>query len=477
MKSLPTLTTLQGLHLHLDPVSGIAGDMTVAALVDAGVPPSVVTDAVAAIGVPGVRVRFDVRRRGAFVGRGFVVEEAGSTHGVRRSGRAGPSHQHVTAPAHAPKSARHASAPHDHATGARHHLDHGANDHHHHRNYADIRGLIARAKLNAETKALAQDIFERLAQVEAALHGSSIERVTFHEVGAVDSIADIVGMAAALTWLAPASIGSSPPVLGTGTVKTAHGIVAVPAPATTALLRGVPVISEGQGELTTPTGAVFLATVVDSFGAPPPMRLAAVGYGAGNRELADRANVLRVMLGEPIGQSLKPAASNVVVLEANIDDMSGQFLSALFDALFVAGALDVWSTAIVMKKGRPAHQVSAMVEPVRARDVERAFFLNSTTLGVRLSPVARVTLARSVAQVSTIYGPVRIKVGGLDGAPITAAPEYDDCRRLAATAGVPVQKVWTAATVAAATLTAVGSGTSVSGKTRRTRGKTSGRSR
>ena len=492
------MKSLQGLHLHFDPVSGIAGDMTVAALVDAGVPPKVVIEAVAAIGVRGLRVSFETRRRGAFVGRGFVVDEPGAK---------------PARPAATPRPRAHE---HGHSTGLRWTAEHstiartgtsspaatpdttarppGATgligaarargkkpvaptvarsqaSHHQHRDYADIRRLLARAKLEPDAKALAQELFARLAEVEGALHGTPVDRVSFHEVGAYDSIADIVGMAAAIAWLAPRSIGSSPPVVGTGTVRTAHGLVAVPAPATAALLQGMPMIADGEGELTTPTGAVFLATVVDAFGPPPPLRLAAIGYGAGSRQLADRANVLRAMLGEPIGQALPAAAEEVLLLESNLDDMTGQLLASLSDALFAAGALDVWSTPIIMKKGRPAQQISALVEPSSLPDVERAFFLNSTTLGIRVHPVSRSVLGRSMEKVHTPYGAIGIKVAALDGTPIGASPEYEDCRREAERAAVPVRHVWAAAVAASAPLTGMArrSGQGAAGRAR-TRG-------
>jgi len=443
--------TLRGLHLHLDPVSGIAGDMTVAALVDAGVPEAVVSDAIAAMGVPGLSVRFETRRRGAFVGRGFVVEEPPSRPEIKvRSKRPRTKAPPPSVPAHT----------HEHEHEHEHeHAHHHAHRHapapaaaHAHRDYAAIRRLLERAKLDPDARSLAEEIFARLAAVEAALHGSAVDRVTFHEVGAFDSIADIVGMSAAVVWLAPASIGSSPPVVGSGTVRTAHGIVPVPAPATAALLQGLPMIVDGSGELTTPTGAAFLATVVDSFGLPPPQRLMAVGYGAGTRSLPDRANLLRVMLGEPIGRSLPSPEDSVLMLETNLDDMTGQLLSALCDALFKAGALDVWSTPIFMKKGRPAQKISALVQADERAAVESAFFLNSTTLGLRIYPVSRRVLSRSTTQVTTAYGPVAIKMASLDGSTIGGMPEYEDCRRLASASRVPIRQVWTAAFAASARL-------------------------
>jgi uncharacterized protein (TIGR00299 family) protein len=443
-------SALQGLHLHFEPTSGIAGDMTVAALVDAGVPAKVVTDAVGAIGVRGLRTRFERRRRGGYVGRGFVVTWPGRA-------RAAPDHQHDHDHGRA-----HDDHGHDHGPA---HDDHGdGRDHahaHDHRDYAEVKRLLARARLDADARALAADIFERIARVEAALHGTRVDRVAFHEVGAYDSIADVVGSAAAIAWLQPASIGSLPPVVGTGRVRTAHGTLAVPAPATAALLRGIPILPEGRGELTTPTGAAIVAAVVDAFGPPPPLAIAAVGYGAGTRELDDRPNVLRVLIGAPfgavdapVGLGGAPAAPEIVRVEANLDDMSPQLVAPLLEALLGAGAVDAWSAPIVMKKGRPALEVTALAPPSALADVERAFFRNSTTLGVRTQPMARAVLARAFERVVTPWGDVRVKVGALEGEVTGAQPEFEDCRRLAAKAGVPVRAVLAAASAAAHVLLA-----------------------
>jgi uncharacterized protein (TIGR00299 family) protein len=436
---------LQGLHLHLEPTSGIAGDMTVAALVDAGVPAKVVTDAVGTMGVRGLRTRFERRRRGGFVGRGFVVTWPGSRGTAARARRARPQDGH-THDGH-----DHDGHEHGHDHDGHEPLDHGG---HEHRDYAEVKRLLSRARLDADARALAGDIFSRIAHVEAALHGTRVDRVAFHEVGAYDSIADVVGAAAAIAWLAPASIGSLPPVVGTGRVRTAHGTLGVPAPATAALLRGVPILPEGRGELTTPTGAAIVAAVVDDFGPPPPLALAAVGYGAGTRELDDRPNVLRVLVGAPIGQPAAPAAAEVVRVEANLDDMSPELVGPLVEALLAAGAVDAWSAPIVMKKGRPALEVTALAPPDALAAVERAFFLNSTTLGVRTQPMARAVLARAFERVATPWGPVRVKLGALEGVLLGAKPELEDCRRLAAKAGVPVRAVHAAATAAAQALVA-----------------------
>jgi hypothetical protein len=453
---------LQGLHLHLEPTSGIAGDMAVAALVDAGVPAKVVTDALGAMGVDGLRVRFERRRRGAFVGRGFVVSWPGSARRSPRHGDAHP-HDHDGLRPH-----------HDHDHG--HVQGHGVAAHgHDHRDYAEVKRLLGRARLDADARALASDIFGRIAHVEAALHGTRVDRVTFHEVGAYDSIADVVGAAAAIAWLAPSSIGSLPPVVGTGRVRTAHGEMPVPAPATAALLRGVPVLAEGHGELTTPTGAAIVAAIVDAFGPPPPLSIVAIGYGAGTRELADRPNVLRVLVGARIGRAAAPAAGEIVRVEANLDDMSPQLVAPLLEALLEAGAVDVWSTPIVMKKGRPALEVTALAPPGALSKVQRAFFRHSTTLGVRLQPMARAVLARAFETVATPYGAVRVKLGALDGEILGAQPEFEDCRRLASRAQVPVRVVMAAATAAAHGLLAGATAATSRGRVQPPRAKAKGR--
>ncbi|HEY6477007.1 MAG TPA: nickel pincer cofactor biosynthesis protein LarC, partial [Polyangia bacterium] len=388
-------------------------------------------------------------KRGAYVGRSFDVSWPGQVRPARRSKAAAAHH-------HEHHDDGHGHDGHDHDHGPEH--AHGTSHAHDHRDYAEVKRLLKRARLDADARALAGDIFARIAEVEAELHGTRVDRVAFHEVGAYDSIADVVGVAAAIAHLAPASIGSLPPVVGTGLVRTAHGPVPVPAPATAALLLSadVPFVAEGQGELTTPTGAAILAAVVDRFGPLPPMRPRAIGYGAGTRELADRANVLRVTLGEAIGALDATPAGAVVLLEANVDDMSPQLYGPLSDALFAAGAVDVWSAPILMKKGRPAVQISALAPPATLVAVERAFFANSTTLGLRRRALERVVLARSFVSVATAYGKVRIKLAALDGEILGAQPEFEDCRRLAARARIPAREVLAAAAAAARTLLPAG---------------------
>jgi uncharacterized protein (TIGR00299 family) protein len=306
--------------------------------------------------------------------------------------------------------------------------------------------------LDIKARKLAEEIFERIAVAEAALHGVTVDKVAFHEVGAWDSIADIVGAAAALAWLEPTAITASPPVLGSGTIRTAHGLMPVPAPATAAILRGLPVLAEGTGELTTPTGAAILAVVVGSFSPPPPMRILAQGFGAGTREHEDRPNVLRVILGETLGQALPASESEVVLVAANIDDMNPQLAEPLMTALFAAGALDAWLSPIQMKKGRPAVEVSALCSHDALESVEDAFFANSTTIGLRRQVMQRTVLDRASARVTTSFGEVRVKVTSRVGVILGATPEFEDCRKLALRAKVPVRRVVAEASAAALAL-------------------------
>jgi pyridinium-3,5-bisthiocarboxylic acid mononucleotide nickel chelatase len=259
----------QGLHLHFNPVTGIAGDMAVAALVDAGVPDRVVLEAVAAMRVPDLAVGFQPDQ--SLPGLHFEVSWATSDHG----------HTH-----------RHR---HDHTT-----LPHA---HHHHRPYAEIRRMLQAASLPDDCRALAERMFARLAGVEARIHEQAVEDVTFHEVGAFDSIADIVAAAAAIAWLAPTSISASPPLVGSGTVECSHGTLPVPAPATASLLDGFAMLRGGEGELTTPTGALVLTSLVEKFGPPPPLRVVFQGYGIGTRRLHGKPNGLAVVLGEIVSST------------------------------------------------------------------------------------------------------------------------------------------------------------------------------
>jgi pyridinium-3,5-bisthiocarboxylic acid mononucleotide nickel chelatase len=455
--------TFRGSHLHYDPTSGIAGDMAVAALVSLGVPGDVVTDAVAAIGVSGLSTAFEERKRGGMMGLGFVVDwperQAAAPKVFRRKPRMGKltahshdghTHSHDGhTHSHDGHTHSHDGHTHSHDGHTHSHDGHTQSSHAHgHRDYAVIRKLLKDASLDAGARKLAEEIFERIALVEAEVHGIKVDAVGFHEVGAYDSIADIVGFAAAYAWLAPSSVSSSPPVLGSGQVRTAHGVIPVPAPATALLLKGVPIQSGGFGELVTPTGAAILAATVSRFGELPAMVMQGVGIGAGTRETSDRPNVLRVIAGVSLARAANPD-STLLMLETNVDDMNPELVPVLLDALLAAGSLDAWVTPILMKKGRPAFQVGALVPPPLRDAVESALFANSTTLGVRVSRVERTILDRVQTSVKTAHGNVAVKLAVQAERVVGASPEFESCRTLAERHKIPVRQIMAEAAAAA----------------------------
>jgi len=267
--------------------------------------------------------------------------------------------------------------------------------------------------------------------------------VHFHEVGAVDSIVDVCGAALALELLGQPEVVSAPPPLGSGMVETMHGRFPVPVPATLEILRDLPVRFEGQGELTTPTGAALLRALSRP-GSPPPMRIQRTGYGLGRRELPDRPNVLRATLGTPVETS----APDVWELAVTLDDATPQLLGYLVETLLTHGALDAWVAPVTLKKSRPGHVLSVLVSGSEREQVVRRLLSESPTLGVRAWPVQRTVLDRAHVEVETAHGPVRVKVGSLDGETLNAAPEYEDVRARAEAAGVPFKQVWAEALAA-----------------------------
>jgi uncharacterized protein (TIGR00299 family) protein len=279
--------------------------------------------------------------------------------------------------------------------------------------------------------------------VEAAVHGVAVEAVEFHEVGAVDSIVDICGATLVLELLGDPEVRCAPPPLGSGTVRTAHGVMPIPTPATLEILAGVPVRFEGVGELTTPTGAA-LVKVLTRVAPPPELVVERVGYGVGTREMADRPNVLRATLGSPTAST----DAGTFVVETNLDDCSPQLLGTLVESLLAKGALDAWVVPATMKKGRPGHLLGALVAGDRREALVGLILRESTTLGVRSFRVERMALARHHVTVETAHGPVRIKVGMLGDEALNAAPEYEDVRARAEAAGVPVKQVWAEALAA-----------------------------
>jgi len=329
-----------------------------------------------------------------------------------------------------------------------HDHDHGQGHHAHGRHLAEIEDLIGRSDLPGRAAEHARAVFRRLAEAEAKVHGQPVEKVHFHEVGAVDAIVDIVGTCAGLALLGVDRLVASPLPMGSGYVDTAHGRLPVPAPAVVELVRGVPTRDCPEtGELTTPTGAAILVALAESFGPLPPMVPQAIGYGAGSREGERVPNLLRVVLGRAAAGD-EAEQDSVWLLEANLDDATGEILGAATAALFAAGALDVWLTPATMKKGRPGVVLACLAEEGTRAAVEEAVFRETGSFGVRRTRVDRTKLAREHVTVETPYGPVRVKVGRRAGKVVAAAPEYEDCLRLAQSRGVALRAVYDAAVAA-----------------------------
>lgn len=314
---------------------------------------------------------------------------------------------------------------------------------HHHRHLSDILKMIDTAPLSPRAAENARKIFHRLGEAEAKVHNIPIEKVHFHEVGAVDSIIDIVGAAVGFDILGVESFACSSLDTGSGRVKTEHGLLPVPAPATAELLRGAPTFSSGvEKELVTPTGAAIATTLSTSYGKIPPMQLSAVGYGAGSADLLEQANVLRILIGECIAQETAARPETLVsVIETNLDDMSPQIYGYFVERALTLGALDVFCTPVQMKKNRPGQLVTILCEISNRSRLIDLIFHETTTIGVRTYEVHRQTLNRETIPVDTPLGQIRMKVSRLNGAVLNAAPEYEDCQRIAAQKDVPLKQV------------------------------------
>jgi hypothetical protein len=399
--------------LCVDPIAGAAGDMLVAALLDVGADEAAVRAEIDALGLPGVQIETGRREKHAIVAKRFdvIVDEAGQ-------------------PA---------------------------------RDYAEIRRLLDARPLSPRTRLLAQRTFRVLAEAEAKVHRQPLERVHFHEVGGVDALCDVVGACAALASLERShadegalGLALNPLPLGAGRARGAHGSIPVPAPAALELMVGLPVRDAAlpagvSAELVTPTGAALLRAWSELLpyraGAWPTMAPRAIGYGAGRRDLADRPNVVRLVLGAPLAQPV--AARTLIVLEANVDDLTGEIAALAIEALLEAGALDAWAQPITMKKGRPALLLGALGAPEHEAAIARAMLAHTTSLGVRRSEVARFERPRRFVDVDTAYGSIRVKLADGDGLPAVVHPELDRCREAARAHGVPVREVIRAALVAA----------------------------
>jgi pyridinium-3,5-bisthiocarboxylic acid mononucleotide nickel chelatase len=391
----------------LDASAGASGDMLLGALVGAGADLAVLQAAVDALGTEPVRLTAGPVTRSGLAAT--QVEVAAPTSDVRRT-------------------------------------------------WPDIRALIEGADLADPVRDLALDVFARLARAEAAAHGIPADDVHFHEVGALDSLADVVGVCAALHDLAVTEVHCTPVALGQGSVRTEHGLLPVPGPAVLAVLAevGAPVgAGDVEGEACTPTGAALLAATVTGWGGLPGLRVSTTGTGAGSRDTAGRPNVLRVVLGEPTTSGLEAGdavgavgAVDAVVLAANVDDLDPRVWPGVLAALLAAGAVDAWLTPILMKKGRPAHTLSALAPPHAADAVRRVMFTESSTIGVREHRVAKQALARETRTVRVGGAEVRVKVASLDGQVVNVSPEYDDVAAAAVALGRPVKAVLAAAAAA-----------------------------
>jgi pyridinium-3,5-bisthiocarboxylic acid mononucleotide nickel chelatase len=389
--------------LHFDCFSGISGDMTLGALFDAGVPVEPVLAGIASLGLP---IQIDVEK-------------------VRKGGFAA-TQVHIEAPEESQE-----------------------------RHLPEVEEIIGRGKLTDKQRELALRIFRRLAEAEATAHGMPLERVHFHEVGALDSIADIAGAAIAIDLVGAERITSTAVPTGTGTVKCAHGVMPVPTPGTAALLVGVPLRpSIIKAELTTPTGAAILTTVVQEWTDAPALTIQRIGHGAGTKDFLEQPNILRVFVGQSAGAPSAHGppvglqADVVWLLETNLDDVPGEVIGYCFERLLAAGALDVFTTPIQMKKQRPALMLSVLAPVDKLTAVEDILFQETGTLGIRRQRVERHKLYREECVVETPWGPVRGKLGWREGEPPRFSPEYEDCARIAREQKVALREVYAAANLA-----------------------------
>ena len=381
---------------YFDCFCGISGDMTLGALVDAGLDTSDLERELAKLGLDGYTLQSKkVKKKGISASKiDFLLDE----------------------------------------------IDHP------HRNLSDIEKIIDDSSLDGRVRDRSKKIFGLLAEAEAKVHGVGIDEVHFHEVGALDSILDIVGSVVGLEFLGVERVYSSPVRLGSGTVMTAHGLLPVPAPATAELLRGVPSRPlDAEGEVTTPTGAAILKTLSSGFGEMPSIKVEDIGYGAGNKDFPNLPNLLRVFIGE-ISESDEDnlngySRDTIKTIEANIDDLSPEIYDHLMDVLLGQGALDVYLTPIAMKKNRPATKLSVLAPPERIGELAEIIFRETTTIGLRINQNERLKLHREIEEVETPFGRVRVKVSTL-GDSSTLKPEYEDCKKIAKEKGIPLREVY-----------------------------------
>ena len=402
-------------HLHLDCPSGISGDMFAAALLDLGVPLSLFQDAIQGLHLPEkVILKTERSLRGGLAGTRFLVETP---------------HEH---------NSHHHSHSHDHS-----------HEHEHGRSWAQIRTLLQNSHLTPPIKDTALKIFHRVAEAEARLHGKLVDEVHFHEVGAVDSIVDIVVAAIGFHHLGLPHVTASVPVEGTGTIQCAHGSFPLPAPATAEILRGIPLRQiDVSAELTTPTGAAILAQLVCHFGPLENFATEKIGYGLGTRDLPGRPNVLRAFLGHT-SNSPSSSQESIIEIRTHLDDITGEHLAHAIDRLMAEGALDAAASPLLMKKGRLGHLLTVLALPADAEKLAAIVLRETTAFGLRMERVERRTLRREEKTVPTPYGPIRVKLGYLGDSLVQIHPSDDDCRKSAISASVSHADVAAAARSAA----------------------------
>jgi uncharacterized protein (TIGR00299 family) protein len=423
---------------YLDCFSGISGDMFLAALIDAGVSPRFFEETVAALNI-GAKLEISKVNRSGITGTKVDVIVNGEKDSPRE------------VKASAPHDQTHAHDHHHdlHHHGSHHHEPH-THDHPHGRGLKEIREIIRQSKISVPAKTTAIAIFEKLGAAESKIHNVPLDQIHFHEVGAADALVDIICAAVGAEALAVDEIICSPLNVGGGAVNCAHGTFPVPAPATVELLKGAPVYSSGlQAELVTPTGAAIVATLATRFSSFPEMKIENTGYGAGTRDFPAHANVLRITIGDVcgagalarVGSGNCSSQDTIAVLEANLDDLNPQVFGYVMDRLLESGALDVFATPVQMKKNRPGSLLTILAKPEDAAKLTEIVFTETTTLGIRRREEKRQILARKWNTVSTRFGDVRMKIASLNGTVTNYAPEYEDCRRIAAEQRIPLKTV------------------------------------
>jgi len=394
---------------YFDCFSGAAGDMIIGACLNTGVSSDYLRGELARLGLKQVELKIEKINKNGIAATSFqpIIQNHHHTH----SSNSGSSHSHE----------------HKHPA---------------HRNLQTIIEIINRTGFSEQVTHQSIKIFQRLAQAEAKVHGTTEDKIHFHEVGADDAILDIVGSCLTLEALGIEKIFCSPLTVGSGTIQCAHGVLPVPAPATVELIKGIEITpSDTQAELLTPTGAAILTGLAESFGVMPPMKITVSGYGAGQRDIAEFPNVLRLLVGEAAEHGQQTDVDEVCVLEANIDDASAELIGYVGEKLLEAGALDVYCAAIVMKKNRPGTLITILCRPADTARMEQIMFRESTTFGIRRHNCRRSILPRDYCTVDSPYGEIRIKQGYFDGSVITGSVEFDDCRKAAEKHNVPVRQV------------------------------------